>query len=135
MCQVFIYDYCCYRFILTQRIILMKVNVTDYLNSYLLATSGEHAEKFIEIGLARMVYVNWTSENGFIRYEGDHLDPDLEHFPEMLEAFRELADKNPLLCAFLLLGRENDYLARKKQAEEYMKQEKKGTRGRKKTSK
>lgn len=133
MCQVFIYDYCCYRFILTQRI--MKANLTDYLNSYLRNISGDKADIMINIGLARIAYVSWVSENNFILHEGDHLDPNLEHFPEMLEAFRELADKRPLLCAFLLLGRENDYLFRKKQAEEYEKKEKKGTRGRKKTSK
>ena len=130
MCQVFIYDYCCYRFILTQRI--MKVNLTDYLNSYLRNISGDKADIMINIGLARIAYVSWVSENNYILNEGDHLDPNLAHFPEMLEAFRELADKRPLLCAFLLLGRENDYLFRKKQAEEYEKKEK---RGRKKTSK
>ena len=133
MCQVFIYDYCCYRFILTQRI--MKAHLSDYLNSYLRNCSGDKADIMISIGLARIAYVSWVSDNNYIINEDDHLDPDLEHFPEMLEAFRELADKNPLLCAFLLLGRENDYLVRKKQAEEYMKQEKKGVRGRKKTSK
>ena len=85
MCQVFIYDYCCYRFILTQRI--MKANLTNYLNSYLRNISGDKADIMINIGLARIAYVSWVSENNFILHEGDHLDPNLEHFPEMLEAF------------------------------------------------
>lgn len=113
----------------------MKANLSDYLNSYLRNCSGYKADIMISIGLARIAYVSWVSDNNYILNEGDHLDPDLEHFPEMLEAFRELADKRPLLCAFLLLGRENDYLFRKKQAEECEKKEKKGARGRKKTSK
>lgn len=53
----------------------------------------------------------------------------------MKKAFRELANENPLLCAFLLLGRENDYQFCEKQAEEFEKQEKKEKRGRKKTIK
>lgn len=114
---------------------MMKTNFTNTLKSYICNISGENAKSFMNTGLTRLAYLNWVKENDFFTSVWDYLDPNLADFPEMLEAFRELADKNPLLCAFLLLGRENDYLARKKQAEEYMKQEKKGVRGRKKTSK
>ena len=113
----------------------MKVNLTEYLNNYLDTMTKDFAETFIEIGLARMAYVSWASENGFIKYEGDHLDPVLAHFPEMKEAFHELANENPLLCAFLLLGWENNYLSRKKEVEDFEKLKKSVARGRKKTTK
>lgn len=112
----------------------MKVNLTQYLNTYLGAMTQDSAEPFIEIGLARMVYVSWAWENGFLKSEGDELDPVLDHFPEMKEAFLELANENPLLCAFLLLGWENNYLSRKKEAEEFEALRKK-MRERKKTIK
>ena len=113
----------------------MKVNLTKYLNEYLDAMTKDFADPFIEVGLARMVYVCWASENGFIQSEGDHLDPVLDHFPEMKEAFRDLANENPLLCAILLMGWEKNYVSRKKEVEEFEKLRKSVARGRKKTTK
>ena len=113
----------------------MEEKLSQYLINYLGTMTKDHAEQFIEIGLARIAYVSWATDNGFFKSEGEHLDPYLGHFPEMKKAFRELANENPLLCAFLLLGRENDYQFCKKQAEEFEKQEKKEKRGRKKTIK
>ena len=113
----------------------MKANLTEYLNNYLNTMAKDYAGPFIEIGLARMTYVSWAHENGFVKYDGDDLDPVLDHFPEMKEAFHELANENPLLCAFLLLGWENNYLSRKKEVEEFENLKKSVARGRKKTIK